>query len=78
MKAFRIIGNFKMGSQQASFTMENAANSRDEAVEKILSEIGSKHRVKRKLIKIESIRELKSEEIEEAYVREMLEVEDGK
>jgi len=78
MKAFRIIGKFKMGEQQASFTKETVANSRDEAVEKILSVIGSKHRVKRKKIRIESVRELKSEEIEDTYVREMLEVEDGK
>jgi|ETNmetMinimDraft_30_1059905.scaffolds.fasta_scaffold88918_1 large subunit ribosomal protein LX len=78
MKAFRIIGNFKMGSQQASFTKETVASSRDEAIERILSVIGSKHRVKRKTIQIESVRELKTEEIEQTYVREMLEVEDGK
>ena len=67
-----------MGSKQATFTKETVANSRDEAVEKILSVIGSKHRVKRKTIHIESVRELKTEEIENTYVREMLEVEDGK
>lgn len=78
MKAFRIIGKFEMGSNIVNFTKETACGSKEKAKEKTFSEIGSKHRVKRKKIKIESIRELKFEEIEDTYVREMLEVEDGK
>jgi len=78
MKVYRIIGKFKMGSNFVDFTKEMVSNSKDEAIEKILSDIGSQHRTKRKGIKIESIRELKIEEVDDLYVREMLEAEDGK
>jgi len=78
MKVYRIIGKFKMGLNFVDFTKEMASNSKDEAIERILSDIGSKHRTKRKKIKIESIRELKIDEVEDLYVREMLEAEDGK
>ncbi len=78
MKVYRIIGKFKMGLSFVDFTKETASNSKEEVIERILSEIGSKHRTKRKDIKIESVRELKPQEVEDLYVREMLEAEDGK
>ena len=77
MKAFRIIGQFKMGKNTVSFTKEIASGTKDEAVENIYSRIGSKHRVKRKKITIDSVRELKADEIEDIYVKEMLEVGDA-
>ena len=77
MKAFRIIGQFKMGKKTVPFTKEIASGTKDEAVENIYSRIGSKHRIKRKKITIDSVRELEADEIKEIYVKEMLEAGDA-
>ena len=78
MKAFRIIGKYTMNRRFINFTKETVCESKEIAMEKIYSEIGSKHRIKRKMISIGSIREISPEEIENLYVREMLGAVDGK
>ncbi|HDM25656.1 MAG TPA: 50S ribosomal protein L18a [Thermoplasmatales archaeon] len=63
MKAFRIEGSFKMGEKLQPFKKEIIAETKDSAIEKIYSVFGSRHRVKRKEIKIENIQELKEDDI---------------
>ena len=78
MKAFRVMGQFEMARRYVPFTKEIACETKEEAVENIQSRLGSKHRVKRKKIKIESVRELKPEEVEDTYVKERLEEKDAR
>lgn len=70
MKAYRISGTFRMGVvKENPFTIELAANKKDEAIDKIYALLGSRHGVKRREIKINEIKPLKKDEIEDPVVR---------
>ncbi len=73
MKAYRIEGKFLMGKKWQPFVKEVIGNSEEEARERILSILGSRHRVKRRMINIASIKELSKDEIEDAVVKYMVE-----
>ena len=68
MKAFKITGTFQMGRDKQDFTKEIAAADKDAATEKILSDLGSKHNVKRYQIDIADIKPLKNDEITDLAV----------
>ncbi len=72
MKAFRIEGEFLMGDKWQRFSKEVASEDEDTAVECLVSDIGGRHRTKRKNVKIIGISELKPEEVENPLVREEL------
>ena len=57
MATFVVQGKFKAGIQWEMFTREVEANNRKNAEEKVLSDFGSRHRVGRRLITIESVKE---------------------
>lgn len=68
MKAFRVKGKFLMGKSIMSknwqrFSKEVASLNKEEAKERIYSDLGSKHRVKRRNIRIEEIDEIVEDEI---------------
>ncbi|MEE9267819.1 MAG: 50S ribosomal protein L18Ae [Thermoplasmata archaeon] len=73
MKAFRIRGAFRMGRTRQSFTQEVAAETQEEAVQRVLSELGSRHRAKRRDIALEEIVEVPREEVESSVVLYRLE-----
>ncbi len=72
MKAFKIEGEFLMRDKWQKFTKEVASKDKKSATENLLSDMGGRHRTKRKNIKIHDIKELKPEEIESPLVREEL------
>lgn len=58
MKAYRIHGKMRVGTKLMHwqpFTWEVVAKDEDDAIERVYSEVGSKHGVKRNLIEIEKI-----------------------
>ncbi|HUL61905.1 MAG TPA: 50S ribosomal protein L18Ae [Methanocella sp.] len=57
MATFVVQGKFKAGVQWERFTKEVEANGPKNAEEKVLSDFGSRHRVPRRLITIESVKE---------------------
>ncbi len=69
VKIFRVKGWFKQPWQRCTFVKELPALSEQQALERIYSEVGSKHKVKRNLIHIEEITEIKPEEIKNPCVR---------
>jgi len=73
VKIFRIRGWFKQGLYRQRFTRELLALSEEQALERVYSDIGSKHRVKRNLIHIEEAVEVKPEEVKDPRVLAMLE-----
>jgi large subunit ribosomal protein LX len=77
MKAFRIEGEFLMKDRWQKFTKEIASKSKDTALEHLLSDMGGRHRTKRKNIKIHDVKELKLNEIENPLVKDELEGEKG-
>jgi large subunit ribosomal protein LX len=58
MANYIIEGKFKAGVQWEKFSKEVESNNEKNARDKILSTFGSKHRLNRNLIKIESVKEL--------------------
>ena len=61
-KIFRIQGKFMMGNALKPFTKELKATNEEEIRERIYSEFGSKHHIKRNKIKIEDITEISADE----------------
>ena len=70
MKAFRVKGDFKDERQgRQPFTVEVAAENKESAEEQVLSTLGSRHKVKRWEISIESIEEVADDDIESPVVK---------
>ncbi len=70
-KIFRISGKFRMGEKLQIFTKEFRAVSEESVIEKLYTDLGSKHKVKRNRISIDKITVIKPEEAENFYVKEM-------
>ncbi len=72
VKIFRIEGRMLIKHDKFPtwwrFRKEVRALTPEHAIEKVLSELGSKHRVKRYNIVIESVREISLEEATDRYV----------
>lgn len=69
MKAFRIEGKMELSKRTwQRFSKDAAAENEDKATEKIFCELGSKHGLSRKNIRIRSIREISRDEITDAVV----------
>jgi len=62
-----------MGKIWQPFSKEIIGNDENEAKERLFSILGSRHRVKRRMIKIDSIREVNKEEIGDPVVKYMVE-----
>lgn len=70
-KVFRIKGHFKKKRKKLEFIKEVPSRSKDRAIERLYSELGSKHAVKRNLIEITDVEEIKPEEAENPDMREL-------
>ena len=68
MKAFKVTGSFRMGRKPNPFAKEVAAADKKAAEETILSDLGSKHKVKRYDITIDKVTELKPEEVQDPAI----------
>lgn len=69
MKVFRVTGEIQKPNLKTSFRKEIVAAKPEHAVEKVYTEIGSKHRVKRFHIKIISVEEVPPDKIENLILR---------
>lgn len=72
MKVFRVVGEIRKPNLETPFRKEVIAVKPEHAVEKVYAELGSKHRVKRFHIKIVSVEEVPSEEIENPLIKKMI------
>ncbi len=68
MKAFRVSGQFLMGHDWQRFVKDVAAEDDARARETLLSDLGSRHGVRRTLIQIQRVREVSQEEIRDPAV----------
>lgn len=75
MKAYRITGEFRMGSRQQPFTLETLAETEDDATEWAYSVLGSRHRAIRRQITIDTIEEEDLKDVDDDRVRHELEEE---
>ena len=58
MKAYRVSGTAPFGSQRQPFSYDLPAEDTDAAKHKVYSTLGSRHRIMRRSIKIESVSEI--------------------
>ena len=70
-KIFRVKGTFEKEGKKFRFTKEYRALKPEDIKELVFSDIGSKHRVKRAKIFIESIEEIEPEEAENPVVKRL-------
>jgi large subunit ribosomal protein LX len=71
VRVFRVEGEIRKPNWRREFTKEFRATKPEEALERVYTDLGSKHRAKRFHIKITSIKEIKPEEAEGLIVREL-------
>jgi len=74
-KVWRAVGKYKKNKRTFTFTKELIALKESHARERILSELGSRHRVKRRSIEISEVVEIKPEELVSLKLRTILGVE---
>ncbi len=55
MKAYRATGSFRAGKADQPFTVDIVAKDKGDAEERLLSNFGSRHRVKRRFVNIDKI-----------------------
>lgn len=65
-------GEYLKNKQKFTFSRELLGEKEAHVREKILSELGSRHRVKRRLITITEIKEIKPEEVQNLDLRKFL------
>ena len=58
MKAFRAQGTFRAGKNDQAFTIDVVAEDEDDARHRTLSNFGSRHRVPRRFVNIETLEEI--------------------
>lgn len=73
VKAYRVEGTFYMKNTWQPFKKEVVSEDEGSARETALSLIGSNHKVKRKMIRIETVTEVAAEDVENLAVRYQLE-----
>ena len=72
VKIFKVVGEIRKPNLETSFRKEVAALKPENAVEKIYSEIGSKHRVKRFHIKIFEVKEVPPDKVEDLQLKKLV------
>ena len=72
VKVFRVLGEIRKPNLKTPFRKEVIALKPEHAVEKVYTELGSKHRVKRFHIKISKIEEVAPQDIEDPLIRKIL------
>ncbi len=58
MKAFRATGSYRAGKRNQPYSVDLVATNKDDAMERVLSNFGSRHRVTRRFVVIDDISEI--------------------
>ncbi|RCH75421.1 MAG: 50S ribosomal protein L18a [Candidatus Poseidoniales archaeon] len=58
MKAYRATGTFRAGKKDQPYTLDVVAPDEEAATEQVYSNFGSRHRVKRRFVIIDSLSEI--------------------
>tara|TARA_B100000902_G_C27314423_1_gene920350 strand:- start:247 stop:498 length:252 start_codon:yes stop_codon:yes gene_type:complete len=68
MKAYRITGKLPLGSMTQNFSQDVIAKSKSDAEHKVFSTLGGRHKVNRRQISIESIKEIKPSDSRDPHI----------
>ena len=69
MKAFLVRGTFRMAGDWTKFAKEVAAEDEKSAVERVMSDLGSKHGVRRMYVKVKDVAAVPLAEVRDPVVR---------
>ena len=69
MKAYLITGSYDDPRKKQPFSIEMAAENEDAVREKVYSTIGSRHKMERRQIHIDEVKELSAEEVTNHVVK---------
>jgi large subunit ribosomal protein LX len=69
MKGFLVRGTVRMARDWTKFAKEVAADSPESAIERVLSDLGSKHRLPRMRIKVKEVTDLPIDQVTDPVVR---------
>jgi len=69
MKTFKVTGEINKPNLNTPFVKEVLADKSEHAVEKVYSELGSRHRVRRHHIKITSTTEITADQIKDPILK---------
>ena len=69
MKGFLVRGTVLMARDWTKFAKEVAADSPEGAIEHVMSDFGSKHRLPRRLIKVKDVTDLPTDQVTDPVVR---------
>ncbi len=72
MKPFRVSGTIPMGRRTQRFAKEVAARDSDHALEIVLSDLGSKHRLRRRQVRVAKVEELTPDQVTDPVTRHRL------
>jgi large subunit ribosomal protein LX len=72
MKVFRVTGEIRKPNLKTSFKKEIIALKPEHAIEKVYTELGSKHRVKRVHIKILNVEEVQPQDIKNPTLKKIV------
>jgi large subunit ribosomal protein LX len=72
VKVFRVAGEIQKPNFKTSFRKEVVAVKPEHAVERVYTELGSKHKLKRFQIKIRNVAEVPLEEVEDPLIRKIV------
>mgnify|MGYP003881868929 CR=1 FL=1 len=75
VKIFRVEGEIRKPNYKTKFRKELLDVDPSKAIERVLSELGSKHKAKRFEIKILEVKEIKPEEVTDPRLRRLIESE---
>ena len=68
MKAYRVTGTAPFGSQRQHFSYDFPAENENDAMHQTYSTLGSRHRIKRRSVKVDSVTEIDPRTSTEANV----------
>ena len=71
MKIFRVTGEIHKPNLKTTFKKEVIALKPEHAIEKVYTELGSKHRVKRFHIRITSVEEVHPEDVKDPVLKKL-------
>ncbi|WP_455143337.1 50S ribosomal protein L18Ae [Candidatus Hodarchaeum mangrovi] len=72
---FRISGSFKKKKQLSNFSKEFCALTEEQAREKLFTELGSRNRLKRRQIRIDSILKITPQEVTNPFIQKLISTE---
>jgi len=72
VKVFRVVGKITKPNYKTDFRKEIRALKPEEAVEKVYTEIGSKHRAKRVQIKVLKVEEIGLDDVSDPTIRKLM------